>query len=56
MLERAIGATWLARHADLPAMVNNLVRELNPAISGEHAYEVLLDLHRLFLLGELQTA
>ena len=56
MFERAAFALRLARDADLTAVVDELVRELNPASFGDDLFEVLLDFDWLGVGREFEAA
>ena len=56
MLESAAFALRLACDADLAAMVDEFVAELNPAVFGDDFFEVLLDFDGVGVGGELETA
>lgn len=51
MFEGAVGAAGFARDADLAAVVDEFVAELNPTVFGDDLYEVLFDLYGVVILG-----
>ncbi len=54
--EGAVGAAGFAGQADLAAVVDELMRELDPAVLREDFDEVALDLYGLSMAGELEAA
>lgn len=56
VLEGAALALGLAGYADLAAVVDELVGELNPAIFGDDFFEVLLDFDGVGVCGEFEAA
>ncbi len=53
-LQRAVRTPRRPRHADLPPMVDNPVAEVDPLVPRNHLHQVLLHLHRIRLLRQLQ--
>ena len=51
LFQRAIGAAGLAGYADLAAVVDEFVGELDPAVAWDDLLEVLLDFDGVFLFG-----
>src|SRR5579884_1496167 len=54
IFQRAFGAFWPARDAQLAPMPDDLVRKICPALARDDAHQVLLDFHGLIVPGELQ--
>ena len=56
MFKGAPLALWLARDANLSAVMDELMAELNPAVFGDDFFEVMLDLDGLGVGREFKTA
>ena len=55
MLEGAVGAAGFAGDADLAAVVNEFVGELDPAVAGDDLLQVLFDLYGVGFFGEFEA-
>lgn len=55
-LKRAFSAFGLTRNAELPPMVDDLVREADPAVSRQHLHQVLLDVAGVVGFREFEPA
>lgn len=56
MLECAAFTLWFARDADLAAVMDEFVGELDPAVLRDDVHEVLLDFDGVGVGGELEAA
>jgi len=56
LLEVAAVAFWLPGNADLPSVVDQLVRKGNPVILRQNPHQLLLDLLRGVAFGKAQTS
>ena len=56
MLERAAFALGFAGDADLAAVMDELVAELNPAGFWDDLFEILLDFHGVSVGRQFQTS
>ena len=55
VLEGAVGAAGFAGDADLAAVVNEFVGELDPAVAGDDLLQVLFDLYGVGFFGEFEA-
>ena len=55
-IERAFGAARITGHAQISAVMNHLVRKENPPVLRDDAHEIFLDLYRVGLLRQVETA
>jgi len=52
--QRAIHTSRLPRNADLPPMMDQLMAKLDPVVLRNHLLQILLDFHRIILLGQFE--
>jgi hypothetical protein len=56
LLQGALAAPWLARHADPAAVLDQAVAQVNPFGAGDHRHQVELDRHGHLVGGQSQPA